>query len=992
MAAITYDGQSFTIDGRRIWLVAGTIDYTRCPHQDWASRVHAAKSAGLNTIVTSIPWSRHEPRQGQFDFSGDANLRQFVETVGAAGMYCVLRIGPFVGAGFDLGGLPPWVLTLKDVSIRTQNQAFLEACSRFIGAVARQVRDLQAIPVVDDSAVAPRPVGPIVLIQNESGWRCGHDDLARGYLGELNRYLHESGFEVPVINANDLWSGVEGEVDCWTGRENLLVNLRQLAQVRPTQPRLLMEYRTGEPVAWGGPGQATGTPVRGRVTPERLTRDLCECLCAGAQFNIEPFFGGTNFGFTAGRLGGSLGGFTITSNDLGAPLSETGAASELLPAVRRVSMFASRFGRVLSHLDPRRQTVSVLPEAVAQASGDSRQFSVVHCSGSQGGVVFVFAAPSREGDKSRRDPMPLLLPDGQVLPVHTGGEPVSWCLLDVRLAGRSQLDYCNLTPFALVGRVFVCAGPPGTAARLSINGSPLDLTVPAGDEPEIIDHENIVVVITSTERLGRVQVSDDGVYIGARALSLSGEPVVSDARDEVTRIAADGAVTTLKFEPPGKVKKAATPLPPPPPPPPVIAKGKKAPPPKKPAGKKGAALPPPPPPPPPPAKVVHVVVQPELSRAPTGPRLDHWTSVAQSDYLEGTSARYASIAGPADLNALGAPYGYGWYRLKMRGASARKVRLAWPQSGDRLHLFINGKGVGVLGDGPGAVSELDVSLPRGDFTLVALAENMGRFSGGQHLGERKGAFGHAMSVSLLRTGKPELERGDPIDVLAFKSPIQGVHRGDDTDSNRLTWTLPAKRGVGPVILRMKPTGHRGLVLVNDTPLAYFDHAGPSTIVIEPERFGRGAARIAITLMGDTAGASVDLIGAVSLWQCDEVLTSKAEWAFAKWEAPTPEAIRAGAKRGGGRGDVPTWHHAEFTAQTTPATLVLDTAGLTKGQIYVNARHLGRYFTASHQGKAVGPQTQFVIPSAFLNAGRPNDLLVFDEHGAAHGRVRLFYRV
>lgn len=997
MAAITYDGQSFIIDGRRIWLVAGTIDYARCPHQQWAARIHAAKSAGLNTIVTSVPWSRHEPRAGQFDFTGDANLRHFVEMIGAAGLYCVLRVGPFIGGGFDLGGIPPWVLSLKDVALRTQNSAFLEACSRFIGAVARQVRDLQAIPVIVEGSTQIRPAGPIVLVQNESGWRCGHDDLARGYLGELNRYLHESGFEVPIINANDLWAGVEGEVDCWTGRQHLLANLRQLAQVRTTQPRFLAEYRVSEPPSWGGGATAEGVPTGTRATPAEVTRDLCEALCAGAQYTIEPFFGGTNFGFLAGRLGGTLGGYAITSNDLGAPLRESGAPGDLFPAVRRVSMFASRFGRVLSALDARHAAATLLPGSVELDAPGQRRHAVVHCSGSQGHVAFVFGSPParEQKGKPRPEPVPLLLPSGAVLPVHMGQQAVSWVLFDVRLAGRSQLDYCNLTPFALVGKVFVCAGPAGSPARLSINGSPLDLTVPTGPDPEIIDHENILVVICCDEHLDAIQVADDAVYIGAPDLTSGGEPIVHDAKTVVTRLGADGEAKDLSVEVVGKGKKAGTPVPPPPPPPPVVAS---TPPPKgklktlKPA--KGVKTPPPPPPPEPkPARVVRVHLRPVPSRLPVAPALGHWTSVSQNDYLDGTSARYASIAGPADLNALGAPYGYGWYRLRLRNAASRRVRLAWPHSADRLHLFIDGKGAGVVGDGPGAQHEIELTLRKGDVTIVALAENMGRASSGQHLGERKGAFGHAMHVEPLRVSKPSIEQGDPLDVMAFKAPIQGVSRGDVTDSHRLGWDLPAKRA-GAIIIRLRAMKHRGLMLLNDAPIAFFDRGGPECLVLESDRLSRGHNRISVALLGDTQAAADDLAESISFSVCEDVLTVKAEWAFAKWEPPTPEAMRAGAKRSPARGDVPTWHHAEFT--TSPgvpaeAVLFVDTTGLSKGQIYVNGRHLGRYFTAAVGGKAVGPQTRFIIPAPYLHAGKPNDLVIFDEHGFAHGRLRLGYR-
>ncbi len=60
-------------------------------------------------------------------------------------------------------------------------------------------------------------------------------------------------------------------------------------------------------------------------------------------------------------------------------------------------------------------------------------------------------------------------------------------------------------------------------------------------------------------------------------------------------------------------------------------------------------------------------------------------------------------------------------------------------------------------------------------------------------------------------------------------------------------------------------------------------------------------------------------------------------------------------------------------------LYLNLEGMTKGQVYVNGRHLGRYFVATAEGKAVPPQHQYLIPGAWLKAGEANEVVLFDEH-------------
>lgn len=978
MASITFDGQSFIVDGRRLWLVGGTIQYARLSRDQWASRIWAAKLAGLNTITTSMVWARHEGRPGQFDFTGDNDIRHFVQLIQQAGMHCVLRVGPFVGGGFDFGGLPAWVPGLKDVKLRTANQPFLEASSRFIGAVAKQVRDLQVtVPQFPGDTHG----GPIVLVQNEMGWTCGHDGLAHGYLGELNRYIHESGFEVPVINANNLWEGVEGEVDGWVGNRDLAATVRQLSAVRPNQPRMVVQYDVSETPVWGE-GEPEG------ASPERLQRDLMSVLACAGQFNVEPFAGGTNFAFSGGRLPEGTSRFVATGSDEHAPVSAGGARGELYEPLREVATFASRFARVLSHLDARHPAITLHPGTGSgtggkRAQAETASHTVIHASGSQGNVAFVFAG---KNVGAAGKPVDLLLGDGTSLPVYLGEQPVACCLVDVRLHGRSQLDYCNLSAFAMVGRVLVAYGPAGTQARLSINGAPVELEVPSGDLPTVVEHENIVCVICTRAHLPSIQVTDDAVYLNAVDVTAAGNPVVAHEKDVVTRLLASGEIIKSRFgeKPPAPPAPVAAPKEDP--------KAKKTVPAKK--GKKGAEAPPPPPPPPP-APRPPVVVR-SAARSPKSPELSHWTSAHTDDYTQGTSARFASIAGPAELSVLGAPYGYGWYRITLRTPASGKTEVTVPGGGDRLAYFIDGKPAGVMGRGPGAKPDLGLPLKRAEQTIVVLAENMGRFAGGSHMLDSKGVVDHLYEVKPVKLGRPTLERvegnsaggGGGINVLSVQSPIHGVHQGDVTEPQRVTFHLSKRRS--RVVMRLTPGPYRGVIVVNDAPIAYFDNTGPSSVTIEADRLARSNNTIQLAVLGaDPAQAVKDLADAIELVECLESITEKGQWSFAKWERPAESAYHA--LRGHSHGKGPEWFRTTFSGASTGAPLYFVTTGLSKGQLYVNGRHIGRYFTETADGHAVGPQNELLVPASALKADGVNEVVVFDEHGHLPSRVKLVYR-
>ena len=65
---------------------------------------------------------------------------------------------------------------------------------------------------------------------------------------------------------------------------------------------------------------------------------------------------------------------------------------------------------------------------------------------------------------------------------------------------------------------------------------------------------------------------------------------------------------------------------------------------------------------------------------------------------------------------------------------------------------------------------------------------------------------------------------------------------------------------------------------------------------------------------------------------------------------------------------------------------VDTTGLSKGHIFINGQNLGRYFTATADGRAVGPQNRLYVPRSWIKPDEHNELLIFDEHGFAPGAL------
>lgn len=914
MPSVTHDGRSFMIDGRRVWLVSGRVPYARLARDQWADRIHQARLAGLNTIETPVFWNRHESRPGKFDFTGDNDLRHFVDLVGKAGMYCILGLGPFIDSAWDFGGLPAWLREKDGVALRTVGGPFLEASSRFITAVADQVRGWQV--------TSPGAGGPILLLQCESEWTCGHETLATQYLGELTRYIREAGLSVPIINSNNLWQGVEGQIDGWSGSANLLATMRQLAAVRPNQPRMVIDLALARPQTWGreaGPG-LDGAAVQ---------RKLAEVLAGGGQFNLSTFCGGTNFGFSGGRLADAPGAFATAGADHGSLVDSAGRQTAAYGMVRRLATAASRFGRVFSNLDPAYQPITVQPgeagigPAKKGKAEAAQPLAVLHAFGPQGGVAFVFA----DATGADKRPVGLLMPDGSSIQVPFGEQSVAWCFFNVNVSARGRLDYSNLCALGAVGQVLVCFGPAGSVAMLSINGSPMEAIVPSDLSAAVVEHEGVTVVLVNERGADATFLNDDAVYVGVESVGPDGQAAPL-AGAKAVRIGADG-----KSKPLG-------------------------------AGHAGR------------------------SRAGQDkPSVGAWSVAHVDDYVDGTSARYAAIDGPADLTRLGSPSGYGWYRVSFKGDGARKAHLALPFAGDRMHLFMDGKPLGVAGVGPGSTLEPSLQMRKGQQQLVVLAENLGRFSGGASLGEGKGLFGDVLEVSPIKAGKAKLAAGAPIDVLGFRAPLWEISEGDATSPERLTWTL-AHRRKSAVVVQVPSPPSGALLVLNDKPIAYLDRSGPQQVYIAEEQLTRGNNVVQLALVGnpDIEEELEELATSVHFFDVEGSITAGAEMSYAKWEQPGPTMF-APAK-GNAKGHTPAWWRAPLSVDRTDQPLFLELPGMTKGQVYINGRHLCRYFVATGDGRAVPGQERYAVPPSWLKPGEPNDLVLFDEHGGNPAKVRL----
>ncbi|KAK8960147.1 Beta-galactosidase 3 [Platanthera guangdongensis] len=153
---VTYDHRSLIIDGRRRLLISASIHYPRSVPAMWPGLVAAAKEGGADAIETYVFWNGHELSPGNYSFEDRFDLVKFVTIVKDAGMYLILRIGPFVAAEWNFGGIPVWLHYIPGVVFRTNNEQFKSHMLSFMTYIVNIMKR--------EKFFAPQG-GPIILAQ-----------------------------------------------------------------------------------------------------------------------------------------------------------------------------------------------------------------------------------------------------------------------------------------------------------------------------------------------------------------------------------------------------------------------------------------------------------------------------------------------------------------------------------------------------------------------------------------------------------------------------------------------------------------------------------------------------------------------------------------------------------------------------------------------------------------------------------------------------------
>ncbi|KAJ3219880.1 Beta-galactosidase 6 [Clydaea vesicula] len=205
---VTYDKKSILINGKRTLIISGAIHYPRSPTSHWDHLFELAIANNLNSIetyfvntVSLVMYTGIKQVEGQYDFeTGNKNLKLFIQKAEEHGLYVIIRIGPYICAEWNGGGIPGWLSLKENISFRTyRSMEWRKAMERFLRKTVDIIRP----------QIASNDGGNVILLQvenefgvfNEQRKRIGPEEVAdaRNYVAWAANLANSLDVNIPWI-------------------------------------------------------------------------------------------------------------------------------------------------------------------------------------------------------------------------------------------------------------------------------------------------------------------------------------------------------------------------------------------------------------------------------------------------------------------------------------------------------------------------------------------------------------------------------------------------------------------------------------------------------------------------------------------------------------------------------------------------------------------------------------------------------------------------
>jgi beta-galactosidase len=369
------------------------------PEAEWETEILKMKSAGVQIIATYLIWIHHEEVEGQWDWSGQKNLRHFVQLCAKHGMYVVPRVGPWSHAEVRNGGFPDWLLA-KTNQTRSNDPSYLHYVDLYYKQIGEQLKGLMW-----------NQGGPVVAIQLENEYRGRGAGRGNDHILKLKEMAHDAGLRVPFYTVTG-WDGASIPTGAVLPVYGGYPDAPWDASIEKLPPSEVYAFRfgsrvTGDMGAIGGGQAPTGnaanftldTPFmtaemgggmqvtyhrRPIVSADDIAAMMPVMLGSGVNlYGSYMFHGGENPDGKLTTLQETLAthyanDLPVKTYDFEAPIGEFGDERESLLKLKTWDYFLNDFGSILAPMQPHRPAILPtgprdfsVPRLSARTSGNS---------------------------------------------------------------------------------------------------------------------------------------------------------------------------------------------------------------------------------------------------------------------------------------------------------------------------------------------------------------------------------------------------------------------------------------------------------------------------------------------------------------------------------------------------------------------------------------------------------------------------------------------
>jgi hypothetical protein len=539
---VTWDRYSLQIGGTPVFVNSGEVHPARMPGgpAQWRRVLRTMKAAGLDTISIYVFWQHHEIEPGRFRFDGIWDVERFLREARDAGLYVIVRPGPYVQGEVDGGGYPWWTLGKPGIH-RTGEPEFTSDWKRWFGAVLPRIARWQAGGPNRGTVVA-------LQVENEHpGGGAEETEQARAYLRDLTQTAKSLGIEVPITHNDVQFLGQEMSrghfvdvVDVF-GFDNYPYGFSCCAEWNEgtfgRQVDRFEDYYRGEAGVTGSPlyvaeiqGGLIAFADDGHTTDERYRHMIgyehvqtISLLGQGlTMINRYMTYGGTTWGNQVYPNAG-------TGYDYAAPIREWGALGTRYDELRRIGLQIRAAGRSIART-----------ERVEEPEGVYRMRRSV-----DDGTLHLFLRNADPGEERTA----AVTVDGRTTPpVPLPPHSARWLLARANLSGW-RIDLTSAEVAYADRRFLVLFGDRGRPYSAWIGGRRFDFT--PGKHPRAIAVGKRRLVIASRSQAARLWPGGGKLRFGP--LLVTGSTVETSRRTRTTTITRTGA-RTRTLAGPGKVK------------------------------------------------------------------------------------------------------------------------------------------------------------------------------------------------------------------------------------------------------------------------------------------------------------------------------------------------------------------------------------------------------------------------------------------------------